>query len=197
MNRRTWKKDTLYITYGKPVIQPFKQRIIDSMDDVMYFYYDIDILDGKKIIFHADAYDFPKVQNLPSYIDYIINMEEKDMFLYENLERGGFHRKRFYNFIDLADSFDMDHEYFYKIERMVTYVKQINELEFKNFEEYTLTIGKCEPNKEGYSNGEPFGKQIFIKYLTKEDLLRLKQTALAFCDVAIKEYNNELKITKN
>lgn len=193
MSRRTWKRESLRITYGNPSIQAFRENIISSMKGVMYFYYDIDIFDGKKQIFHAEAYDFPKVQNLPNYIDHIVNIEEKDMFTYEDYEDNGFHRKKLYNFITLDDSFDMDCEYFYKIERMVTYVKQRHEKEHKRYEDYTLTIGKCEPNKRGYDDGEPFGKQIFIKYLTKEELLKLKQTAIDFCNVAIDYYNRGMR----
>lgn len=193
MSRRTWKREYLSITFGKPSIQSFREKIISSMKEVMYFYYDIDILDGKKQIFHAETYDFPKVQNLPQYIDYICNIEEKDMFTYENLEDNGFSRRKLYNFITLDDSFNMDCEYFYKIERMITYVKQRNEEEPKRYEEYTLTIGQCAKNKDGYSNGESYGKEIFIKYLTREDLLRLKQTAIDFCNVAIEENNKALR----
>jgi hypothetical protein len=193
MSRRTWKKDGLYITYGNPSIQPFREDLLSSMKGAMYFYYDIDIFDGKKQIFHAEAFDFPKVQNLPNYIDHIVNMEEEEMFVYENFENNGFHRRKLYNFITLEDSFNMDSEYFYKIERMVTYVKQREEEKPKRYEDYTLTIGKCEPNKKGYSDGEPYGKQIFFKYLTKYDLLELKQTAIDFCNIAIEYHNRELR----
>ena len=196
MSRRTWTKDYLHITYGNPTITPFRQNLISSMKEVMYFYYSIYILDENKTIFSDHTHDFPKVQNLPDYIDHIVNMEEKDMFLYEDFKHNGFHRKKLYNFVTLKDDFDMDMEYFYKIERLITYVKQSEEEEFKRHEEYTLTVGKNVPNKEHYSDGEPYGEQIFIQYLTKEDLLRLKQTALDFCQVAIDEYNKWLKQDK-
>lgn len=196
MSRRSWKKDSLYITYGSPSITPFREVELSSMKDVMYFYYDISILDGKKTIFESSTYEFPKVQNLPAYIDYILNMKEEDMYLYENLEDGDFKRKKLYSFVELNDSFNFDMEYFYKIERNITYVKQSHQSDFKRYEEYTLTIGQNEKNKEGYDNGENFGKSIFIKYLKKEDLERLSKTAQDFCNVAIQEYNKELKNRK-
>lgn len=193
MSRRTWKKNTLRITYGRPCITAHREDLLTSMKGVMYFYYDIDILDGKKTLFSASTHDFPKVQNLPIYIDYMLDMEEKDMFVYEDFEDCGFHRKKLYNFIVLDDSFNMDIEYFYKIERTITYVKQSGETEFKKYEEFTLTIGKNAPNKEGYSNGEDFGQSVYIKYLTREDMLNLKKTAEDFCKCAIDNYNKELK----
>lgn len=193
MSRRTWKKDTLYITYGNSSITPHREDLLTSMDEVMYFYYDIDILDGKKTLFSASTHDFPKVQDLPVYIDHMLDMKENDMFVYEDYEDGGFHRKKLYNFIVLDDSFNMDMEYFYKIERTITYVKQRSDKEFKRYEEYTLTIGENAPNKEGYSNGEHFGQSIYIKYLTREDMLRLKHTAEEFCKCAIEDYNKDLK----
>ena len=194
MSRRTWTKGDLHITYGNPTIQTFREKIIKDMDEAMYFYYDIDILDDTKILFHADAYDFPKVQNLPNYIDYLVNMKEEDMFVYEDYEDNGFHRKKLYNFMTLDDSFNMDMEYFYKIEKQIMYVKQRQDKEFKRYEEYTLTIGNCgKDRKLGGDNREPYGKEIFIKYLTKEDILRLKQTALDFCQVAIEDSNKALR----
>ena len=162
MRRSCKLGDYLYITYGDAVITPipYKKGLIDSMEDVMYFYYDIALVDKNKVVFESSAYDFPKVEKLPSCIDYIINMKEDNMFVYEDYKDGGFHRKRLYNFITLDDGFDM--EYFYKIERWITYVKQSSKEEYKRFEEYILTIGKNERNREGYSNGEDFGKSYFI-----------------------------------
>lgn len=196
MSRRSWRKKDLYITYGNPSITPFTEVEISSMKDVMYFYYDVSILDGKKTIFETSVYEFPKVQNLPAYIDYILNMKEEDMYLYENLEDGDFKRKKLYSFVELNDSFNFNMEYFYKIEKHITYVKQSNQEEFKRYEEYILTIGQHEKNKEGYDNGEDFGKSVFIKYLTKEDLERLSKTAQEFCKVSIEDYNKELKERK-
>lgn len=193
MDKITWKKDTLHITYSNPCITPYREDLLTSMDNVMYFYYNINILDEDKILFSSRTHDFPKVQDLPAYIDHILNMEEKDMFLYEDYKDGGFHRKRLYNFIELDDSFNMDIEYFYKIERHITYVKQRGDKEFKRYEEFTLTIGQNASNKEGYSNGEDFGQSVYIKYLTREDMLDIKNTAEDFCKYAIDDYNEHLK----
>lgn len=193
MSRRTWKKDTLHITYSNPSITPHRFDLLTSMKGAMYFYYDIEILDEKKTLFSARVHDFPKVQDLPIYIDHILDMEEKDMFIYEDFKDNGFHRKKLYNFIVLDDSFNMDIEYFYKIERTITYIKQRYEDDFKRYEEFTLTIGQNAPNKEGYSNGEDFGQSIYIKYLTREDILNIKKTAEDFCKCAIEVYNKELK----
>lgn len=196
MSRQSWRKNDLYITYGNPSITPFTETQISSMEEVMYFYYDIAILDGKKTIFESSIYEFPKVQNLPAYIKHIIDMKEEDMYLYEDFQDGGFHRKKLYSFIELNDSFNFDMEYFYKIEKHITYVKQSSQNEFKRYEKYSLIIGQNEKNKEGYDNGEDFGKSIFINYLTKEDLERLSKTAQGFCKLAIDEYNKELKERK-
>ncbi|MDF2879529.1 MAG: hypothetical protein K0R54_86 [Clostridiaceae bacterium] len=184
MIKNKWRKNGFIIVYKNPSIQPFRENLIKSIKDVMYFYYDIDIFFKRNKIFHAEAYDFPKVQNLDKYIDYIVDMNEKDMFVYENIEDNGFCRKKLYNFIDLGDIFDI--EYFYKIEKIVTYVKQSYENEYKRFEEYTLRIGKCKQNKS-------YGKEVFIKNLTKEDIINLKEKAIEFCSLAIQDYNENLK----
>lgn len=193
MNNKSWEKGSISITYEEPRVTPHRERLLEDMKDVMYFYYNIKVLDEKKVLFESSTHDFPKVQNLPIYIDHILNMKEDEMFVYEDIKDGGFERKKLYNFITLDDSFNMGIEYFYKIEKLITYVKQSNENKPKRYEEYTLTIGQNAPNKKGYSNGEDFGKSVFITYLKKEDLLRLKNTAQDFCKYAIEDYNKYLK----
>ena len=193
MKKTIWKKDTLSIIYKNPIITPYREDLLASMDDVMYFYYDINILDEDKVLFSSRTHDFPKVQDLPGCIDEILNMEEENMFLYEDYKHDGFHRKMLYNFTVLEDLYDMNMEYFYKIERSITYVKQRHEEDFKRYEEFTLTIGQNIPNKEGYSNGEDFGKSVYIKYLTREDMLNIKKIAENFCKYAIEDYNEYLK----
>lgn len=193
INRQTWKKDNMYITYGNPFITPFadenynyeRETIPHSMNDVMYFYYDIDIFYGKKHIFHSHTHDFPKIQDLPMEIDCLFHVKEKDMFIYQDIEDEGFHKKELYACTKLED---FDCEYFYKIEKIITYVKQRDESNFKRYENYTLIIGESEPNKEGYSSGENYGKEFYVKNLEKEDLIKLKKTATKFCNLAIKNY---------
>ena len=165
MSRQTWSKGDLKITYGNPYVTPFTEKIISDMKQVMYFYYDIDVVDGNKTIFSARTHDFPKVQNLPAYIDHVLDMKEEDMYVYEDLKKNGFERKKLYAFIDLGDSFDM--EYHYKIERQVMYVKQRNEDVPKRYEEFKLSIGEHE-------RGKDYSKSIFIDYLEREDIIRLK-----------------------
>lgn len=190
MNYKVWNKDTFNIIYKNPKITTHREELIESMDEVMYFYYDIEILDGEKSLFSESVYDFPKVQDLPICIDTLINKKEEKMFLYEDYENNGFHRKKLYDFILLDD---MDIEYFYKIERIITFTKQRYEKDFKRYEEFVLTIGKHAPNKRGYSNGEDFGQSIFIKHLEREDILNFKYTAEEFCRIAIENYNNHAK----
>ena len=188
-----WKKNTFSIIYKNPKITPHREDLLTSIDDAMYFYYDISVLDENKILFNSRTHDFPKIQDLPVYIDQLLEMEEKDMFLYEDFEEDGFHRRRLYYFATLDDSYSMDMEYFYKIERDITYVKQRDEEEFKRYEEFTLTIGQNAQNKNGYSNGEDFGQSVYIKYLTREDMLNLKETAEEFCKYSIDNYNEHLR----
>ena len=49
----------------------------------------------KKTLFSSSTHDFPKVQNLPIYIDHMLDIEEKDMFVYEDFEDYGYHRKSY------------------------------------------------------------------------------------------------------
>lgn len=194
MSRQTWKKGNLYISFGKPSITPYydneDEREVQSMNDVMYFYYDITILQDNKTMFEAGTHDFPKVQNLPVYIDEIMNFDMSKAYMLEDYEDNGFNRRIRYHQVILDDCFGFDIEYFYKIERYDYYVKQRHDDVAKEWTEYVLTIGQIEVDKiHGGSNREDYGKCIVIKYLTVEDLNRLKDTAENFCKVAIEEHN--------
>jgi len=194
MSRRTWKKGNLFISFGHPAITAFNDGLpIKDMDGVMYFYYDIHIIQDTKTLFHQSAYDFPKVQNLHLYIDDIIHFDMSKAYLLEDYQSGGFQRQVRYHQVTLDDSFHFDIEYFYKIERYDYFVKQANENEPKLWSEYVLTIGAMEVDKRyGGSNREEYGKTIMIKYLTAEDLLGLKETTISFCDEAVQLYNKQL-----
>lgn len=197
MKKITWKYNDLKIQYSKPRIQAYKDfKLIDSISDAMYFYYTIRIFDGKKMMFEANTYDFPKVNNLGAYIDYILDVNNEDMYLMEDIENSGFIRQKRYAQAILNDDFNIDSEYFYKIERVDTKIKQSYENEFRNYEYYELTIGKSVANKEGYDNEQPYGKSVFIKYLTRDDLIKLRETARDFCKYAVQIYNTTLKKQK-
>lgn len=190
MSRKTWRKDSFSITYGRPHITPYEDDVeIESMRDVMYFYYDIDILDRNKVLFSTQAHDFPKIQSLPYYIDDILAVNECDMLEYENYTHNDFCRRKLYTFVVLEDAFNFNHEYFYKIERTITYVKRSLDNKFERYEEFDLTIGESIPSE----NSQAFGKSIFIKNLTREDILYLKSIAEEFCKCAIEDYNKCIK----
>lgn len=192
MSRRTWTKGDLHISYGRPSITPFynnddTEREVKSMDDVMYFYYGIEILHHNKITLSMSTHDFPKVQNLPIYIDQIMSYNMDNGYVVEDYEDGGFHRRIRYAHVILEDSFGFDIEYFYKIERYDYVVKQSSENNYKEWTEYILTIGEMEPHRKyGGANRENFGKVIMIKYISPEELISLKNTALSFCEEAIR-----------
>jgi len=193
MSRRTFIKDEVKITYGNGRIQSHTgddgiERNITTMNESMYFYYDINVLFGNKVVFEADAYDFPKVQYLAEYIDYMINFNMDKAYLMEDFEDKGFHRNTKYAQIKLED---MNVEYFYKIERYDTIVKQRHEDLPKSWSKYMLTIGVGERDKEGNSSRTNYGKCVYIDNLDKEDLMRLKNTTLAFCEESIRIHNLE------
>ena len=194
MSRKTFVKDEVKISYGNGRITSFSndgnEIAIKNMSEAMYFYYDIIVLFGNKEVFRADAYDFPKVQDLHLDIDYMIDFDMNKAYLIENTEENGFHRIIKYNQIRVED---MDVEYFYKIERYDYSVKQSGEDMPKLWTEYIITIGIGERNKEGFSNRENYGKSIYVSNLSKEDLLRLKKTTLDFCEESIKIHNKCLE----
>lgn len=185
MTRRTWRKGDLRITYSNPMITSFAEiegedRPVETMDNVLYFYYDIAILNKGKTIFESRTHDFPKVQDLPYVIDHLLHADMTKAYVVSEIEEEDFYRKVMRIEEELDDTFDM--EYFYKLERVDYMVRQHDEAEPKHHSDYTLTIGQCERNQS-------FGPAIVIKDLVRDDLLRLKQTALSFCEEAIREHH--------
>ena len=159
-----------------------------NISDAMYFYYHVEILNGDKLMFSAGTHDNPKVQDLPAYIDYIMqfNMKKHGYVIDEVKDECGFHRKIQYAQVTLEDSF-VDIEYSYKIERYDYAVKQSDEKKHKKWTGYTLTISEMGNKKTN------FGSAVVIKDITKKELNELKETAIEFCKQAVIACNNDLE----
>ena len=186
----------LKITYSNPMITPFYEYIkgiedgrdkhVKDINDAMYFYYSIEILNGDKSMFSAWTHDYPKVPDLPLFIEAIMNTDmKKDGHVINELKEGGFHRKIQYAQIVLEDPF-ADIEYSYKIERYDYAVKQSDEKKHKKWTDYTLTISEMGNKKTS------FGNAVVIKNITPKELNRLKETAIEFCKQAVIAYNEDL-----
>ena len=197
MKEISWKRDTLKIVYSNPMITPFYEYIkgiedgrdkpVKDINDAMYFYYSIEILNGDKSMFSAWTHDYPKVPDLPLFIEAIMNTDmKKDGHVINELKEGGFHRKIQYAQIVLEDPF-ADIEYSYKIERYDYAVKQSDEKKHKKWTDYTLTISEMGNKKTS------FGNAVVIKNITPKELNRLKETAIEFCKQAVIAYNNDLE----
>ena len=196
LREKSWSRDKLKISYSNPMITPFYEyskeekgeveRPVKSIKDAMYFYYHIDIFDGDKKMFSAGTHDNPKVQDLPAYIDYIMqfNMKKHSYVIDEVKDECGFHRKIQYAQIILEDSF-IDIEYSYKIERYDYAVKQSDEKKHKKWTDYTLTISEMGNKKTS------FGNAVVIKNISPKELNGLKETAIAFCEQAVIDYNKD------
>ena len=196
LREKSWSRDKLKISYSNPMITPFYEyskeekgeveRPVESIKDAMYFYYHIDIFDGDKKMFSAGTHDNPKVQDLPTYIDYIMmfNMKKYGYAIDEVKDECGFHRKIQYAQIILEDSF-IDIEYSYKIERYDYAVKQSDEKKHKKWKYYTLTISEMGNKKTS------FGNAVVIKNISPKELNELKETAIAFCEQAVIDYNED------
>lgn len=193
--------DGLIIEYSEPSIQPFHEGYFEPIttEDIMYFYYTVKIYrykeldetgDGlilaeKELIFEERTHDFPKVADVPDYIDYIIN--EPCNLKITDYESDGFHKIENYNQIILNDFANC--EYWYKIERYDTSVKQRNSEVYKDLKKYMLTIGKGFKN-QGFSDNKDNGVAIYLDNLTEEELLKFKKVCEDFLKSAI-DYTNE------
>lgn len=192
MTRQTWTKNHIHITFGRPSIQPYSDEFaeVKSMDDVLYFYYDVNVLRDTKTILEDRTHDFPKVQNLSVYIDGIINFDMSKAWLKDDTKMNGFEREVRYAQLQLEDSFGFRQEYFYTFERHDYSVKQADEDEPDLWSNYTLTISKM---IKLYDKENDFFDDSHIESVTidleLEDLLRLKVSAENFCQMAIDCHN--------
>lgn len=181
-------EQVLRIVYKEPVITPFDGKLY-SIQDVLYFYYQVDIFKGEEKLFSTNVFDCPLIHQLPDEIDKIIQNNMKDSYMIDEYRDDDFERRVQYLQYALEDVYT--NEYFYKLER---YNTMIREGEIVNYwDEYVLTIGKMDREyRFGRSDKKPeFGQVVMIKNLSENDLLRLKETAISFCDEAIKIYNED------
>ena len=167
-------------------IEDGRDRPVKDINDAMYFYYNIEIMDGDKSMFSAWTHDYPKVPDLPLFIEAIMNTDmKKDGHVINELKEGGFHRKIRYAQIVLEDPF-ADIEYSYKIERYDYAVKQSDEKKHKKWTDYTLTISEMENKKTS------FGNAVVIKNISPKELNELKETAIEFCKQSVIAYNEDI-----
>lgn len=205
-----WKKNHLYIRLANPVLTPIEKDCwYKSMADVMYFYYDIAITSGTKVILKAEARDFPKMLDLPAAIDHILQLDMEtaegvnlQTFTDDDYTDGTYREETRTAVAALTDTFER--EYGIRIERKeIRKVREIAATEDtdlitlkKEWTEYILTIEKpvLVLDKEGIlvpSHTE----SVTIKELEVADLIRLKEMAVGFCEAAMK-HDNQLSIGK-
>lgn len=194
MNKKTWETGNLTLSYENPQLTALSDDIeeIQSMEQVMYFYYDIEIKSKDKKLFSSCTHDFPKVQYLPNLIENALHIKEEDKLLMESVKDGGYERVVKYNQFILEDDFGLDMEYFYKLERYEYIIKHSPEGEVKKWIEYVLTIGEMNASDSaiGSERGD-HGNVVMIKNITEKELLSLKNVAEDFCEEAIISYNKE------
>lgn len=204
---KQYLNDGLIIEYSDPSIQAFHEGYFEPITkkDILYFYYTVQIyrynelditgddliLAEKELIFEERTHDFPKVDSVPGIIDYIVN--EPCTLKLKDYEDNGYHQIQYYNQVDLMDYANC--EYWYKIERYDTKVKQRSSNEYRDFKYYTLTIGNGFGNM-GYSNKKDNGAAIYLSELKEKDLLEFKKVCEEFMESAIETYNESVKNTK-
>ncbi|UUV25950.1 MULTISPECIES: hypothetical protein [Lysinibacillus] len=186
--RSTFIKDDLIITYSKPSIQPFREgRLVNKDNEIMYFYYNIDILYKGNLVMHSHTHDFPKINSLANTIDYLLSDKG---FMLEN-ERGvefGFHAKDYYKRVKHEDHFEMEYGYVFEVERCI--VKQHFETEYQTFDYYYMTISEPKMIMNRWRDKSENVKTSIKICMTKNDLLKLKKVAESFMEASIEGYNS-------
>lgn len=191
MTESVWSKGDLKIIYGNPFIQGFEEDVVcTSMNDYLYFYYDVTVMNGEKTLFTSRIGTAPLVHQLPTEIDRIIGFDMEKALVMENIHDNTwdvpFHRLTKFAMVSLDGG--MRYDYHYKIERLDSIVH--NDGEVNEWTNYTLSIGNT---GEMYDDMETpqHGQVIEIRELTDKDLLALKETALTFCEGVLKAHAEE------
>lgn len=192
--RRTWKKGKLHLSYSEPRLTSFRDdEEILSVDDILYFYYEVHVVSGNKTCLKMRAYDYPKVHLLPKEIDDILNFDMQKAYLLHDYKEEGYERQTRYHQVMIANGLGRISEYYYKIERYDTWEKS-GECEPEEETWYVLTIGEMEKGKTyGGMEREDYGLAMTVYDITTEELKGLKQVAESFCDEAMRLYQISLE----
>lgn len=188
MNKKfIWSLGDASMEFSKGRMQYFEElEPAKSIDDVMYFYYDVLIKIGRKRI-KFSAYDFPKVQDLHIFIQEMINHKTKEKgYLLEDFQDGGFYRKVRYHQLELEDTFWI--EYFVRLEKYCYEVKQGDEEMPNEFTTYKMTIGEI-----GNRSNSESCVAWFINDLNEEKLLALSKTAQEFVQYSLEQNNIQVE----
>ena len=195
-NEFVWEKGSTIVQFSNPAMTFFDDVLVDKkvsrlgIEDVMYYYYTVTMTNGliKK---EFQVGDFPKVPEIPIYIDHLLNLNmNQEGVVLEEIEREGFYRKVQYHQTMLNDPFGLFAEYFLKFERYDYTVKQPDQEGEKFFSEYRLLIG----NPMNPSSGSNCADCFYFHGLTTEDLIRLKEVVESFIAYSLDySFQQELK----
>lgn len=176
----------LKVTYSFPSITSFNENEpISSVKDFMYFYYDLEVRKGRKVVFKTSVSDYPIVDVLGKLIDSII---EKDTILLDSFEHFGRTYTDYYTRVKKSNF--TNQEYFAILEKNVREVSDGNETTSEK--RYTLTFGEHPNMFRKYSNKHIFSNDIAFRDLAEEQLLDFKLLSEKFIEFAIKNHNKEL-----
>jgi len=192
--RRTWTKGNFHLSYSQPQLTSFRDdEEILSVDDILYFYYDVHLISGTKTRLKMSSYDYPKVHLLPKEIDDILSFDMKKAYLLHDYKEEGYERQTRYHQVMIANGLGGISEYYYKIERYDTWEKT-GACDPKEETWYVLTIGEMEKGKTyGGMEREEYGLAMAVYDITTEELEGLKHVAESFCDEAIRLYHDWLE----
>lgn len=191
--KEVWTKGDLKIIYSNPSIYGFEDsQICTSMDDYLYFYYDVTVTNKNKVLFSSRIGTAPLVHYLANEIENIIHFDMDKGIILEDYKDEGF--ERLVKYMRFSIDGHIRYDYFYKFEREDSYVKIENVLEEKS--EYTLTIGNTSEHSESDKTPE-HGLVVEIRGLTQEDLINLKEVSLEFCKKTLEQHAEEKRGEKD
>ena len=157
------------------------KKNIETLEDIQFFYYDVEIRFDDEVVFEVKVRDYPKLSYLADAIDELVTYDMNKAYLLEDIVDKDYFRKVTYHQISVVDG-PFDDDYFYKLERYDTLQKQPNETSVDRWTEYTLTVTVL--------GNKPYNKAIHISDISAEELLELENTARSFCEKALQLYGS-------
>lgn len=192
-----WEQDDFAIDFYDPYITPHSHvEVADSFDEVMYFYYRVDVYVGGELVLRAMSHDWPKVQDLHDVIQMMLGRDLSGRYLYEDIDESesmGYTIKSYYDRVLLVDSFHDAAEYMMKIERDYSLMTG---MEHDELETFSFEVGK---NMLRYTEEDQFDgitdvvKSYRVCGLSREDIDRLAGLAKSFCEYALIKHREDME----
>lgn len=180
--KSTLEIDGIKVTYSDPVIVPYNQGVLENVDDIMHFYYALEVKKGNKILFKTRTGDHSIADKMPFIIEDIL---EAPTALIESAEDEGFSYTQHFARTTIGSPHFVD--YYAQIEKII--LERVGYDQTVTDEHYNLRFGHSPKRQSGLDDAHNVSTDIVFHELSRDDLLDFKRTIEEFIKIAIEDYH--------